>query len=80
MNFRLATLIAIVRPKSRLLRNDRGSPNGNLEYPVQSLRLYAGRPDHPGPFLGFVGDEFPKFIRRACKRHAADVGNPRLDR
>jgi hypothetical protein len=45
----------------------------------RSFRPDVGCPDHLGPFLGFIGDEFAKLGRRACNRRAPQVGEPRLD-
>jgi hypothetical protein len=43
------------------------------------LRPDANRPDHLGPFLNVVSDEFPQFDGRARKgRIAAQVGEMRL--
>ena len=43
------------------------------------LRLDIGRPDHLGPFLGFVSDELAEVGGRAGKDRAAQIGKPRLD-
>jgi hypothetical protein len=43
------------------------------------LRLDAGHPDHPAPFIGFFGDELRKVGGRANKHHAIQVGKPSLD-
>src|SRR5215510_11574354 len=42
----------------------------------RSLRLDAGRLDHLGPFLGFVGNELAKIGGRARECRAAEVGEP----
>src|SRR5262249_3836381 len=55
------------------------SPNGSYGISVRiagSLRLDAGRLDHLGPFLGFVGNELAKIGGRARERRAAEVGEP----
>ena len=44
-----------------------------------SLRLDIGRPDYSRPLLGVIGDEFPEFGRRTCKRRVAQIGEARLD-
>jgi hypothetical protein len=46
---------------------------------VQLIPLDIGGPDHLVPFLGFVGDEPAEVGGRAGERHAAEVGQPRLD-
>jgi hypothetical protein len=38
----------------------------------------VGRPDHLGPLIGFVGDEFAEAGRRQRKHRATEVGDPRL--
>src|SRR5215813_2358867 len=48
-----------------------------MEY-RRSFRLDVGRPDHPRPLLGLVGDELAKVGRRARKHRRAQIGNPRL--
>src|SRR5262245_54817340 len=52
------------------------SPSQNM---VQSLCLDVGRPDHLGPFLGFVAYELGEVGGGARKRHAAHIGKQRLD-
>src|SRR5262249_18286128 len=37
-----------------------------------------GRPDHLGPFLGFVRDELSEVSGRERKRRAGQFGEPRL--
>src|SRR5262245_1349136 len=52
----------------------RHSRNGSYGMSVRiagSLRLDAGRLDHLGPFLGFVGNELAKIGGRARERRAA---------
>src|SRR5215475_10139960 len=44
-----------------------------------SLHLDVGGPDHLAPFLGFLGDELAEVGRRADKRCASEVSEPRLD-
>ena len=46
----------------------------------ESLRLDVGRPDHLAPLLGLLGDELAEVGGRACKYHAAEIGNARFDR
>ena len=56
----------------RVLRNIRPGSRG-------SLRLDVGGPEHLGPVLNVVRDEFPQFGGRACKgRIAAQIGKTRL--
>src|SRR5215472_12288930 len=43
-----------------------------------SLRLDVGRPDHLGPFLGFVGVELTEIGGREREHVATEIGNPRL--
>jgi hypothetical protein len=43
------------------------------------LGFDLGRPYQVAPLFGFVGDELAKFGRRAWKRRAAELGEPRLD-
>src|SRR5215470_11215812 len=43
-----------------------------------SLRLDVGRPDHPAPLLGLLGDELAEVGGRAGKHGAAELGEPRL--
>src|SRR5262245_7276649 len=43
-----------------------------------SLRLDVGRPDHPGPLLGFVGDELAEVAGRAWNLSATKAGKARL--
>src|SRR5262249_618915 len=55
---------------------------GVTEYWIEtavSFRLDVGGPDHLAPFVGFVGDELSKVGRRADKRCASEVSQPRLD-
>ena len=40
--------------------------------------LDVDRPDHLGPLLGFVGDEFAEAGQRQSEHRAAEVGDPRL--
>src|SRR5215813_5784687 len=47
-------------------------------WPFRSLRLDARKLDHPGPFLGFLGDEVTEIGRRQRKLTATFVGKPRL--
>src|SRR5215831_4806281 len=58
-------------PRSGLVQRD------VMEY-RRSFRLDVGRPDHPRPLLGLVGDELAKVGRRARKHRRAQIGNPRL--
>src|SRR5262249_10330898 len=44
-----------------------------------SVRLDVGSPDYLAPFLGFVGDQFPKFSGREREHGATQVGKARLD-
>src|SRR5262245_28797857 len=68
----LPTLQRSSMPRQRL------SSTAVMERQPGSLRLDAGRLDHFGPFLGFVGDELAEIGRRADKRRASKVGKPRL--
>jgi hypothetical protein len=44
-----------------------------------SVHLDASELDHPGPLLGFVGDQFFKIGGREREYVATQVGKPRLD-
>src|SRR5262249_51716501 len=62
----------------------RGSQNGRYGIFGQdrfgSLRLDARELDHLRPFLGFVGDQLPKFGGREREDRATEIGKPRLHR
>src|SRR5215813_10653854 len=58
-------------PRSGLVQRD------VMEY-RRSFRLDVGRPDHPRPLLGLVGDELAKVGRRAGKWGFPEIGKPRL--
>jgi hypothetical protein len=44
----------------------------------RSFSLDVGRADHLAPLLGFFGDMFPEFGRRARHQIDAEMGKPRL--
>src|SRR5262245_50380406 len=73
----------IVRALGARSRASAISPNGGygiLAPTAASVRLDVGGPDHLAPLLGFVGDELAEFGGRHRHRHAAQIGEPRLDR
>jgi hypothetical protein len=69
-------------PVSASSGHRRHSPNGRYGTSVlggASLWFDVGSPEHLGPFLNVVRDEFPQFGGRACKgRIAAQIGETRL--
>src|SRR5262249_16122186 len=63
------------------LRNDAKDPDGHgrLELISRSTRLDASELDHPGPLLGFFGDELAKVGGRAGKGCGTEFGEPGPD-
>src|SRR5262245_5054587 len=51
---------------------------GILDRNSASVRLDIGRPDHPRPLLGVIGDELGEVGGRARKHRATKVGKARL--
>src|SRR5215472_2310887 len=64
---------AALAARCRKFRRERLIVSPNL------LRLGAGEADHFGPFLGFFDDKLAELCRRARKRCAPQIGEPRLD-
>ena len=42
------------------------------------IRFDIGRPDHLGPFFGFLNDELAEIVGRARHLDAAQIGDPRF--
>jgi hypothetical protein len=60
-------------------RHSRNERYGTSVLGGASLWFDVGSPEHLGPFLNVVRDEFPQFGGRACKgRIAAQIGETRL--
>src|SRR5262245_2562500 len=50
----------------------------SLDRTSASVRLDVGRPDHPRPLLGVIGDVFAEVGGRAWKHGATKLGKARL--